>query len=646
MIVATSGHIDHGKTLLVRTLTGIDTDRLPEEKARGISIDLGFAHAAVEGATLSFVDVPGHERFIRNMLAGVCAIDAALLVVAADDGVMPQTLEHVHILDLLGIEHGIAVITKADRVSQERVDAVRAEVGALLSTTRLASYSILAASAVSGLGLPELRQSLARLSTGMRRRAVEGQNFRLAIDRAFTVAGSGTVVTGTVFSGAVAAGDKLVVSPRGTPVRVRGVQVHGKSAERAEASQRCALNLTGADLETVARGDWLLDPSVHAPTRRFDARVSVLASETESLAHWTPVHVHLGTVNVLGRVAIPSASKIAPGESAHARLVLERAIGALHGDRFVIRDQSARRTVGGGVVLDPFSPPRRRASAARTAELAILELAAPDDVLRGLIGVSESGVDLERFVRAFNLTPDSAARVLDSAGAVVLGKEHPTAVSRATHERLRDKVLVALRNFHAAKPQAGGMEVAALRRAIAPAFSAEAFLIVVRELADKRALSLANDTARLAEHDATSNPADQRLWSDVRRALPAAGPFAPTVAELAEKLKVKEATLRDFLHRKSRGGEVLRVGAERFYSRAALATLADGAHKLARASGGQFTVAQFRDATGTTRALAIPILELLDKLGITQRIGDNRRIGKDFVPILGAAVPERKQAGP
>ncbi len=643
MIVATSGHIDHGKTLLVRTLTGIDTDRLPEEKARGISIDLGFAHGAVDGATVSFVDVPGHERFIRNMLAGVCAIDAALLVVAADDGVMPQTIEHVHILDLLGIEHGIAVITKADRVSQERVDAVRAEVSALLATTRLASYSIMAASAVSGQGLAQLRQSLAHLAAGMRQRAVEGQNFRLSIDRAFTVAGSGTVVTGTVFNGSVAVGDTLIVSPRGTPVRVRGVQVHGKSAARAEASQRCALNLTGADLEMVARGDWLLHPCVHAPTRRLDARVSLLSSETEPLAHWTPVHVHLGTVNVLGRVAIPNAGNILPGESAHAQLVLERAIGALHGDRFVVRDQSARRTMGGGVVLDPFSRPRRRANTVRSGELDILERGEPAQVLRGLTGVAENGVDLERFVRAFNLTPEHAARVQEAAGTVALGKDHPIAVSRATHTRLRDKMVEALREFHAAQPQAAGMEVAALRRTIAPTFSTEAFQDVLRELADQRVLTLSNATARLAQHDATSNPADAKLWSEVQRALPVAGPFAPTVAELAENLKVKEPTLRDFLHRKSRCGEVVRVTPERFYSRAALATVAADAHAVARASaGGLFTVAQFRDATGTTRALAIPLLELLDKLGITQRAGDNRRVGKDFVPILGPGEPTCK----
>jgi len=378
VIVATAGHIDHGKTLLVGKLTGMDTDRLPEEKARGISIDLGFAHAELDGALVSFVDVPGHERFIRSMLAGVCAIDAALLVVAADDGVMPQTLEHVAILELLGVTHGVVAVTKRDRVSPERVEAVAREVRALLASTPLASYAIVPVSSVTGEGLAELRGALARVAGQATRARAEGQNFRLAIDRAFTIAGTGTVVTGTVFNGTVAVGDRLVLSPRGHAVRVRGIQVHGHAVERAQAAQRCALSLVGADAAMAARGDWLVDAAVHAPTRRLDARVRLLAAESRPLAHWTPVHVHLATVDVLGRVAIPNSGSIAPGQSALVQLVLERPIGALRGDRFVLRDVSARRTLGGGTVLDPFAAPRRRAIPARLAELAALERATPE----------------------------------------------------------------------------------------------------------------------------------------------------------------------------------------------------------------------------------------------------------------------------
>src|SRR4051812_31858492 len=262
MIVATAGHIDHGKTLLVKTLTGVDTDRLPEEKARGISIDLGFAYLPVDGGGLiGFVDVPGHERFIRNMLAGVCGIDFAVLVVAADDGVMPQTIEHLHILDLLHIKRGAAVITKSDRVDAARLSEVESQVQALLAPTQLKDARVLAVSAVTGAGIDELKAILVAEATGASRRARAGEYFRYAVDRTFSVSGSGTVVTGTVFNGSVKTGDRLVISPAGLEVRVRGIQIQGKAAERAAAGERCALNLTGADLASVHRGDWVLAPA-------------------------------------------------------------------------------------------------------------------------------------------------------------------------------------------------------------------------------------------------------------------------------------------------------------------------------------------------------------------------------------------------
>lgn len=646
MIVATAGHIDHGKTLLVKTLTGVDTDRLPEEKARGISIDLGFAYWPLEdGNVIGFVDVPGHERFIRNMLAGVCGIDFALLVVAADDGVMPQTVEHLHILDLLGIRRGIAVVTKTDRVADERTEAVRGQVAALLERTSLSGIPILAASAVSGSGIGELRQALAAAAHDQASRSAEGQHFRFAIDRAFTVAGSGTVVTGTVFNGAAGIGDRLVISPKGTPVRVRGMQMRGLTVERAQAGQRCAVNLTGADLETVARGDWLLHEAIHAPTQRLDARVTVLAAEKQPLKHWTPLHVHLATADVTARVSIPRGQAIAPGASAVVQLVLAKPVGALNGDRFIVRDQSARRTLGGGVVLDPLPRTGRRSSGTRLAELAALERGEPAAALAEWLRSGDQGVDIARFERIFNLLPERAAQLYAAAGIVALGKEVRTGIARTARDGLRERVPGAVRDFHRAQPQATGIESSALRAQLAPRLPAEAFQSLLRELADERKLELSGSTVRLPGHDATSNPEDQRLWQLALPALEAAGFTAPPVSELAASLKLKEATLKDFLHRKSRGGEVMRVTPDRFYPRATLAVLAATAHALARsAPNGTFTAAQYRDATGVGRSLAIEILEFLDTLGITQRIGDARKARKDFVPILGAAAPVQPPA--
>ena len=644
MIVATAGHIDHGKTLLVKTLTGVDTDRLPEEKARGISIDLGFAYWPLEGGgVIGFVDVPGHERFIRNMLAGVCGIAYALLVVAADDGVMPQTIEHLQILDLLGIRRGMAAITKADRVAPERVEAVRDEVAALLAPTALSGIPVLPVSALTGAGIEELRRELSGAAARYSARAAEGQHFRFAIDRAFTISGSGTVVTGTVFNGAVAVGDRMVVSPRGAPVRVRGIQMRGQSAERAQAGQRCALNLTGADLESVARGDWVLHEALHAPTQRLDVRLTVLASEHEPLEHWTPVHVHLATADVTARIAVAGGGSVAPGASALAQLVLDKPIGTLNGDRFIVRDQSARRTIGGGTVVDPYARSARRASPARLAELAALEQGSPEAALAAMKD-GAAGVDLGGLERVFGIKPERAAALYEQAGVVALGKDRRTAITRARRDALCEQAVSAVREFHRANPQAVGMDAAALQKKLAPQLPAEAFQALRRELADERKLEISGNGLRVPGHDATSNPEDQRLWQVVLPALQAAGFAPPPVPELAAALKLKEAALKDFLHRKSRTGEVLRVPPDRFYPRATLATLAATAHALARTA--PCTAAQFRDATGIGRGLAIEILEALDTLGITQRIGDTRKARKDFAPILGAAEPAKAPAKP
>ena len=645
MIVATAGHIDHGKTLLVKTLTGVDTDRLPEEKARGISIDLGFAYWPLPGGTvIGFVDVPGHERFIRNMLAGVCGIDFALLVVAADDGVMPQTVEHLHILDLLDIRRGIAVVTKIDRVAPEQVEKVRAEVAALLAPTRLAGIPVLPVSAVSGDGIEELKRLLTEAAGAFAARMTEGQHFRLAIDRAFTIAGSGTVVTGTVFNGTVAVGDRLLVSPRGAPVRVRGIQMRGMPAERAQAGQRCALNLTGADLETVARGDWVLAEAIHAPTQRMDARVTLLVSEPQPLKHWTPLHLHLATADVTARISLPGEAAIAPGGSAIAQLVLAKPVGTLNGDRIILRDQSARRTLGGAVVIDPHARAARRANSARRAELAALERGSPGAALAELLKDENRGVDLARFERTFNLKPERLTALYAAAGVAVLAKEARTGITRARRDQLREAVPGAVRDFHRAQPQAVGMDPAALRKQLAPQLPAEAFQALLRELADERKIEIAGNLLRQPGHDATSNPEDQRLWQLVLPALQRGGFAPPPVAELAGALKVKEAALKDFLHRKSRGGEVMRVPPDRFYPRATLAALAATAHALARSNPNGFTAAQYRDATGIGRSLAIEILEFLDTLGVTQRVGDARKMRKDFVLILGAAEPARPPA--
>jgi selenocysteine-specific elongation factor len=639
MIVATAGHIDHGKTTLVKALTGVDTDRLPEEKARGISIDLGFAYWQTGDALIGFVDVPGHERFIRNMLAGVAGIDYVMLIVAADDGVMPQTIEHLNIVNLLNVTRGVAVITKADRVTPERVAEVVAAVKALLADTRLAGIPVMPASAISGDGIEALRHELAAAAKAHQQREHAGRHFRYTIDRVFTVAGSGTVVTGTVVTGAVAVGDHLMLSPGGVEARVRGMQKQGKAAQQAAAGERCAINLSGVELAQVSRGDCLVAPAVHAPTKRIDVRLQVLAGETQPLKHWTPVHLHVGTAGVTARVSIRRGAVIAAGATGIVQLILDQPLAALHGDRFIVRDQSATRTIGGGSVVDPFAPATRRHTAARVAQLAALEHDDPAAAFAALLASSPTGVDLAQFERSFNLKTERVDALVQATDTVIVGKEPRVALPRQTVATIKQQVVAALTKFHHDSPQAIGAEIEVLQKAHAPALGADTFTALLRGLADEKKLEVAGSHARLPQHIATDNPADQKMWEAVKPVMDAAGFNVPPLRDLAPLTKLKEVMLKDFLHRKAKTSEVIRVTPERFYPRATLAQLAAcAADVAANVPGNQFTAAQYRDRTGVGRGLAIEILECLDRLGITQRLGDARKMRRDFAPILGAAT--------
>ena len=644
MIVATAGHIDHGKTTLVKALTGVDTDRLPEEKARGISIDLGFAYWRTPGddRTIGFVDVPGHERFVRNMLAGVCGVDYVMLVVAADDGVMPQTVEHLHIVEQLCVTRGIAVITKIDRVSPARVAEVAAEVRALLAPTALAAIDVLPVAAISGAGLEALRSSLAAAARSLEREEQVGRLCRFAVDRVFSIAGSGTVVTGTVFNGALSVGDKLMLSPSGVEVRVRGVQKDGKTADGSRAGERCALNLAGVGHADAARGDWVLSPALHGPAQLLDVRVRLLPSETLPLRHWTPVHLHHGAGDVTARVSIRRGAEVKPGESALARLVVDHPIAALNGDRFILRDQSATRTIGGGVVIDPCAPRQRRNPEQRAAQLLALEDRDPARALGALQKCSPAGVDLGWFGRIFNLDEGRLTALAQGCDLVVLGKEPRLCLPRDVVEAIKVNVRQALTRFHAASPQALGIELPELRQQCAPEQTAGTFAILLRLLADERHIELTGEIARLPRHVATDNPADEKIWNSVRPVLEAAAFGGKTLAELASATALKEPQLKDFMHRKAKTGELVRVAAERFYLRETLARFAAIADGVSRSvAGGKFSAAQVRDRTDIGRTRAIEILECLDRLGITQRIGDLRVMRKDFAAILGpAAAPE------
>ena len=646
MIVATAGHIDHGKTSLVRALTGVDTDRLPEEKNRGISIDLGFAYLPIDGGGLiGFVDVPGHERFVRNMIAGVSGIDFALVVVAADDGVMPQTVEHVQILDLLGISSALIVVTKIDRVDAARVSEVGAQVQSLLSGTSLAGADWLPVSALNGDGVGALRDALIVAAQKSASRHREGRNFRLSIDRAFTIKGSGTVVTGTVFDGKTVPGDHFVVTPRGTEVRIRQIQIRGQVAERVEAGQRCALNLVGASVEEVGRGEWVLAAAINLPARRLEVRCTLLAGASEPLAHWTSVDVHIATARVRARVALDARNPLRPGETRVVQLVLDREIVAVHGDRFILRETSGRHTQGGGIVLDPFAPATRRSTPARLAYVEALQLGTPEAAMDCLLGMPDVAVDMARFDATFNLTLASSSAICSGRNAIVLGRDKRYALSASSVASLCGSILKCLSEFHRTTPAAPAMDIPKLRKAAAPHLPAPAFVALLQRLGSEGKVDVQNSTVRLVDRGEAANSKDDAAWRRMIEVLLGHGFAPPALPALAEELGEPEKVIKDLLFRKRTTGEVLRIPGDRLYPRATMATLAATAAAVAKASPqGTFSAAEYRDATGINRTLAIQVLEFLDSLGITRRSGDVRKVWKDPAPILGDAKPAPKPA--
>ncbi len=638
MIIATAGHIDHGKTLLVKALTGVDTDRLPEEKQRGVSIDLGFAYDNLaDGTRVGFIDVPGHERFVRNMLAGVTGIDFALLVVAADDGPMPQTEEHLAILDLLGVKAGAVALTKIDRVPAERVDEVRRQTEGLVSATGLAGIPVFPVSAMTREGVPTLREHLAEVAAALAERSRAGQ-FRLAIDRCFTLTGAGIVVTGTVFSGSVAVGDRLTLSPQGLPVRVRAIHAQNQQAQAGAAGERCAVNITGSGLskELVHRGDWLVAPAVHAPTRLIDARVRLLASEGRPLRHWSPVHVHLGASDITGRVAVLEEAAIAPGAAGLVQLVLDRPVNTVRGDRLILRDQSAQRTIGGGAVIDPFSPRKGRRTQKRLAMLRALEREPAADRLASVLDLSAAGVPLSRLALAWNLDNAQAEALWRGADMVRVGKpDDPTGIAPGYWQATRDAVLAALGRWHDLRPDQPGPAEERLRRTLPERVTPDVMSAVVLDLLREKKVVRDGAGVSLTGHRPALLAADAALWERVSALLDVDDMRPPRIREIAEELDVDLRTLEQFFARVTRMRMVHRVADNRYYLTETLRRLAHVAETVARKSpDGMFDARAFRDASGIGRNVAIQVLEFFDGLGLTRREGDARRIHRPAAEVF------------
>ncbi|HEX3989855.1 MAG TPA: selenocysteine-specific translation elongation factor [Acetobacteraceae bacterium] len=632
MIIALAGHVDHGKTALIRALTGIDADRLPEEKKRGMTIDLGFAHLRLpSGAMVGFVDVPGHERFLANMLAVVLSIDTVLLVVAADDGPMPQTREHLSILGLTGISDVTAVLSKIDRVDATQREAARQAVRNVLDDAGYATTPILEASGVTLDGIPAVLASIEAKAAAHEARDASG-GFRLAIDRSFSPAGAGLVVTGTVTSGIVTIGDRLLLSPSRLAARVRGIQVHNEVAVSARAGDRCALAISGPRVERarLKRGDWLIDPSLHAPTQRIDALVRAVGDR--GARHASRMHIHFGTSSVTGRVLMQKASDLAPGETGFVSIALDRPSACLYGDRLVLRDDSSGRVVAGGHVVDPFSPDRRMRREQRAASLAAHAIAAPEDSFQALLA-AEGWVDQRRFMSARNLPVDFAPKA--SAEAIRIGSAaSPVVVSAATISRVGRDLTRFLADWHAAHSDQMGPGKAELLRAagVVPAVVAEAILDVSRARGEVVREGLA---WRLPAHQPVLPALDESAWPRIKAALTAADLRPPRIRELATERATTPEEMQALLQRLERFGRLVGVAPNRFFLPETITALGEIAQELGESEEGGFTAAEFNKRSGIGRNLTIIVLEYLDSIGVTRRTGDLRHVVRSAEEAMG-----------
>lgn len=616
MIIGTAGHIDHGKTTLVKALTGVDCDRLKEEKARGITVDLGYAYTP----TLGFIDVPGHEKLIHNMLAGATGIDFALLVIAADDGPMPQTREHLEIIELLGIRQGAIALTKIDLADPDgtvdRQKQAEIEIRTLLAGTALADAPIFPVAANSGRGIAELRSHLDRIAGEQGARPPSG-GFRLAIDRCFTLSGAGTVVTGTAFAGTVKVGDQLLLSPPHRPVRVRSLRVQDAPAESGHAGQRIALALAGIEKSEVERGMWVLTPALHAPLRRFDARIRVLAGQP-ALKHWTQVHLHLGAEDVPARVALLAGEQIEPGSENWAQITVDRDIGTLAGDCFILRDASARHTIGGGIVLDIAPPSRKRRSPERLAMLAALADSDPATALQLAAEQQAAGVELSVYGLNRNLDNAALKALSQRLGLKQVGD---LAFTPDRWQALEDLLFAALAAEHQRAPDQPGVERDRLRRLTLPTLPRPAFdALLAQPLKDGR-IAQSHAWLHLPEHRVQLAPADLEQWQILKPLLDATPYAPPRVRDVARQSGMGEDNIRSLFKRIARHGDAWPVAHDHYFTAAAVADLARRVAEL-NASEGCARAAPLRDQIGGGRKVAIHILEFFDRIGYTRRVRD------------------------
>jgi selenocysteine-specific elongation factor len=628
-IIGTAGHIDHGKTSLIKALTGTDTDRLKEEKERGISIDLGFAHFDLpDGTSAGIVDVPGHERFIKNMLAGAHGIDLVLFTVAADDGVMPQTEEHLDIVHLLGVKMAIFVITKADLVSAPRIAEVEEEIDILTLGTTLENSPKLAVSSVTGQGVEELKALISKTLKSHTQAAPIGY-FRLPVDRAFVLQGHGVVVTGTALGGEIKVGEQVRCLPGDHLFRVRSLQVHGKSVETAGWGQRVAMNLTGPDRADIARGHVISHEKLSLTTERFDAFLEVRPAARKGIKNHQRVRVHLGTAERLGKIVILGAGeKIEAKQSAYCQVMLNEPLLALRGDHFIVRDETAQRTLAGGLVINPWAQRHKRGDrelagrleALHHGDLATLTqafidsgafFAAPIDSIHQFLNVKE-----ETLREAIDKM--KTLRVLSAEGERLFTTEKKW-------QRIKEQILQSLKEFHAGHPLVPGMDMEELRGKLVYELSPKIFRLVVDTLLDEKLIGKEENLLRLASHRVQLGGQEKTLMDKIKKLLGEQPLAPPDLKDIERQAAVSRQRLNEVMRLLEREGTVVRITTDMYF----LASSIEGLRQTLKTyllEKHEMSAASFRDLIGSSRKYTIPLLEYFDRNGLTIRVGDIRRL--------------------
>ncbi len=649
MIVGTAGHIDHGKTTLTRALTGVHTDRLKEEQARGISIELGYAYLPLaDGTVLGVIDVPGHEKFIRTMASGVTGIDFALLVVAADDGIMPQTHEHLAILQLLGVTRGAVALTKIDRADGARVAQVELEIEALLAGTPLAGSPIFptAASRDNDPGVAALLAHLTQVARSLPQRD-ERRLFRLGVDRVFTLSGQGTIVTGTALAGRAQVGDMLQLAPGGAHARVRSIHAQNRAAETGMAGQRLALNLAGIERERIERGNWIVAPELAQCSERLDVELTLLPDAGVQLKAWSPLHVHLGAAHQLARAVMLDGETLSPGQTGRVQLVFESPMHGVPGDRFVVRNAQATQTVGGGMVLDPFGPARKRRSPARLAWLAALAAFVAQGDIAALLAQSPLGLRESLLVR-LSLLPANAIALPAETRRIALRGGDALLLAPPALLALEERVLAALAVFHARAPDEAGPELWRLKRIVDAEMEDALWSHLVEGLLARGEVLARGASLHLPTHSVELTQQEQALAEPLLAALLQGRFEPPWTRDLARDFGLAEDDTRRLLRKLAKAGQISQVVHDLFYHQAALAELAQLVRTLTEQveldehlapGSGAVGAAAFRDASGLGRKRAIQVLEFFDRVGYTRRVGNGHLLRPQALWSYTAALP-------